>query len=240
MPSSPHAKPMRADATRNRASILAAAELVFASQGLSASMDDVAAAVGLGVGTIYRRFGSKAALIDALFDQRLDQFEELIRRGALRPTAWEGLCEVIRSFVSIQAENRAVQQLFFTSADEAARLLRERVEPLLTDLVERAKAEGALRSDFAATDVPILANSISRLAHAASPHGPELARRHLELLLKGITATPDPVPVPPPLSDDDFGDWIRSSAERRHVLGQSVSMDDERTTDEPATTARSK
>ena len=225
MPSPSTAKPTRADATRNRASILAAAELVFATRGLGASMDDVAATVGLGVGTIYRRFGSKAALIDALFDQRLEQFEELIRDGARRPTAWEGLCEVMRSFVTIQARNRAVQQLFFTSADDAARQLRERVEPLLTDLVERAKAEGALRADFAATDIPILANSISRLAHAASPHGPELARRHLELLLKGLAATPDLAPVPPPLSDDDFADWIRASADRRHVLGQSASVD---------------
>ncbi|MFI5062265.1 MAG: TetR/AcrR family transcriptional regulator [Actinomycetales bacterium] len=224
MHSSSVAKPLRADATRNRLSILEAADTVFAAQGLGASMDDVAAAVGLGVGTIYRRFGSKAALIDALFDQRLEQFEALIRDGALRPTAWEGLCEVMRSFVSIQARNRAVQQLFFTSADDAARLLRNRIEPLLTDLVERAKAEGRLRADFAATDVPILANSISRLAHAASPHGPELARRHLELLLKGLAATPDTVPVPPPLSDDDFGDWIRASADRRHVLNSSVDL----------------
>lgn len=220
-------KPLRADATRNRVSILEAAEVVFATQGLGASMDDVAEAVGLGVGTIYRRFGSKAALIDALFDQRLELFEKLIRDNARRATAWEGLCEVMRSFVSIQARNLAVQQLFFTSADDAARLLRERVEPLLTDLVERAKAEGALRADFAATDVPILANSISRLAHASSPHGPELARRHLELLLKGLAASPDPVPVPPPLSDDDYGDWIRASADRRHVLGSSASLADD-------------
>ena len=227
MPSSPVAKPLRADATRNRVSILKAAEVVFATQGLGASMDDVAEAVGLGVGTIYRRFGSKAALVDALFDQRLEQFEELIREGARRPSAWEGLCEVMRSFVLIQARNRAVQQLYFTSADDAARLLRERVEPLLTDLVERAKAEGALRPDFAATDVPILANSISRLAHAASPHGPELARRNLELLLKGLAATPDLAPVPPPLSDDDFADWIRASADRRHVRLSSAAVADD-------------
>ena len=236
MQSSSVAKPLRADATRNRRSILEAAETVFATQGLGASMDDVAAAVGLGVGTIYRRFGSKAALIDALFDQWLEQFEELIRDGARRPTAWEGLCEVMRSFVSIQARNRAVQQLFFTSADDAARQLRQRVEPLLTDLVERAKAEGALRADFAATDVPILTNSISKLAHAASPHGPELARRHLELLLKGLAATPDLAPVPPPLSDDDYGDWIRASADRRHVLGRLVTLAD----DQAATNSRSK
>ena len=221
MQSPRHIKPVRADAIRNRASILEAAELVFAARGLEASMDDVAEAVGLGVGTIYRRFGSKAALIDALFDQRLEQFENLIRENARRATAWEGLCEVMRSFVSIQSRNRAAQQLFFTSSDDAARLLRARIEPLLTDLVERAKVEGALRMDFAATDVPIFTNSISRLAHAASPHGPELARRQLELLIKGLGPTADPESIPPPLSDDDFGDWVRASADRRRVLGNS-------------------
>lgn len=211
------AKPLRADAKRNHESILEAAEEVFAVQGLNASMDDIAAAVGLGVGTIYRRFGSKAELVDALFDQRLERFVELIMDGASRPTAWEGLCEVMRSFVAIQGGNRAVQQLYFTSSDDAALRLRARIEPLLTDLIERAKAEGSLRADFAATDVAILANSISRVAHATSPHGPELARRQLEFVLKGIAATADPEPVPAALSDDDFSEWIRASADRRRA-----------------------
>jgi AcrR family transcriptional regulator len=203
--------PLRSDAARNRLSILESAERVFALRGLGASMEEIADAAGLGVGTIYRRFGSKAALIDALFDQRLAESLELIRDRADRPTAWEGLCEVMRSFVAIQTSNRALQELIFTSTDDAARRLRERVEPLLTDIIDRAKAEGALRADFAATDIAILTNSISRLALASSPHGPGLAQRHLELLLKGLGPTPDPHQIPQPLSDGDFADPARTS-----------------------------
>ena len=61
------AKPLRADAERNRERILAAAAEVFARRGLSGTMDDVAAEAGVGVGTVYRRFPEKDDLIEALF-----------------------------------------------------------------------------------------------------------------------------------------------------------------------------
>ena len=72
----------RADAARNRAAILVAAALLFAEHGVAAvSMDQVAAAAGVGKGTLFRRFGDKAGLAAALLDQREAKLQEAILRG---------------------------------------------------------------------------------------------------------------------------------------------------------------
>ena len=70
-------RPLRKDAERNRQRILAAAAEVFTERGLEATLDDVARHAGVGVGTVYRRFPDKAALADALFEERIDALVEL-------------------------------------------------------------------------------------------------------------------------------------------------------------------
>jgi AcrR family transcriptional regulator len=72
----------RADAARNRAAVLAAAARLFAEQGVAGvSMDQVAAAAGVGKGTVFRRFGDKAGLAAALLDARERELQEAILRG---------------------------------------------------------------------------------------------------------------------------------------------------------------
>jgi 23S rRNA (pseudouridine1915-N3)-methyltransferase len=78
-------KPLRRDAQRNRERILAAAREVFAERGVAATLDDVAARAGVGVGTVYRRFRNKDVLLDELFEARIDELAafagEAQRRG---------------------------------------------------------------------------------------------------------------------------------------------------------------
>ncbi|MBJ7457997.1 MAG: TetR/AcrR family transcriptional regulator [Thermoleophilaceae bacterium] len=72
----------RADAKRNRAKIIAAAELLFAERGAEAvSMDAVAEAAGVGKGTLYRRFGDRSGLARAILDERDREFQEKLIRG---------------------------------------------------------------------------------------------------------------------------------------------------------------
>lgn len=74
--------PERADAARNRRKVLAAAEELFAARGVAAvSMDDVAAAAGVGKGTLYRRFGDKSGLASALLDERESQLQRDLLSG---------------------------------------------------------------------------------------------------------------------------------------------------------------
>jgi hypothetical protein len=80
--------------------------------------------------------------------------------------------------------------------------------PPLTELIERAKAEGALRADFRATDVPALTFMLSRLAHTDRTIRPALARRYLQLILDGMRPGTDPGPIEPAIDDDTLGDWL--------------------------------
>ena len=71
-PVAPTGRPLRADAERNRRRIIAAAHKLFAERGLDVSLDDVAAAAGVGVGTVYRRFANRDELIVGVFAAHLE------------------------------------------------------------------------------------------------------------------------------------------------------------------------
>ena len=78
----PGARPMRADAVKNRQRILDAAEAIFATEGLSVPIDTVAERAGVGVGTLYRHFPTKEALFEAIVTARLEYLLELARAHA--------------------------------------------------------------------------------------------------------------------------------------------------------------
>lgn len=137
-----------------------------------------------------------------------DQAVTLIEDYALAPSGWEALCRTIRGLTELQTSNRAIHQLLFRAAEPDARLLRERIEPLLSDIIKRAKAKGAVRADLSATDIPVLTHAGSSTASAMDDGGSELAQRHIELLIKGIALSPDDVPVPGPLPDEEFAKWL--------------------------------
>ncbi len=198
---------LRRDAARNRELVLDAAASVFAARGLGASMGEIAAAAGVGVGTLYRRFGSKAALVEAVFEHRLDDFDGMLAEALAKSTGREGLHWLLRRYVEAQLVNRGAFEILGT-LDAAMDLLRERVVPRLEAIVSRAKAEGAVRADFAATDIPVLTAAVARAA--TGPGGAALATRHLELLIRGLGPGLDEVPVPGPLRDADFEAWARS------------------------------
>src|SRR6201991_4974801 len=88
-------KPLRADARRNRERVLTAARAAFAEHGREAQMDDVARRAGVGVGTVYRHFPTKEALVNAL---ALDLFEKLVQ-GAREALAiedpWEAFTQAL-------------------------------------------------------------------------------------------------------------------------------------------------
>src|SRR3954471_4967502 len=101
-------KPLRRDAERNRQRIIEAARGVFAERGLAATLDDVAAAAGVGVGTVYRRFPNKDELVEALFVDRIDQMVELAKQAAEIDDPWEAL----ETFLTRAAELNALDRGF--------------------------------------------------------------------------------------------------------------------------------
>src|SRR3954468_23269692 len=103
-------RPLRADAERNRQRIIAAAASVFAERGLDVSLDDIAAAAGVGVGTVYRRFPDKDALIDALFEAKINDIRQLAQRSLEVEDAWEGFSGFVRGVCALQARDRGLKE----------------------------------------------------------------------------------------------------------------------------------
>jgi AcrR family transcriptional regulator len=195
------ARPLRADAERNRQRIVAAATEVFARQGLDASLDDVAREAGVGVGTVYRRFPQKEALVAALFEERLARLETLAVEAAASPEPWPAFVDFMRRTVELHATDRGLRELVLHEDLSRPKVCaaRERIAPAVIALVERAQATGKLRADVVAADVPLVALMLSAVADFTSDIAPETWRRYLELVLDGMAAGGAPLPPPPPL-----------------------------------------
>ncbi|MET8427602.1 helix-turn-helix domain-containing protein [Nocardia sp. NPDC004860] len=92
---------MRVDAVRNQARILSAADRLFAERGIDVTLDDVAHAAGVGVGTVYRRFANKSELVAEILDRYVAQLEanaveaaRALTRGQGLPSCWSGVLNV--------------------------------------------------------------------------------------------------------------------------------------------------
>jgi AcrR family transcriptional regulator len=183
-------RPLRADAARNRARILAAAAEVFAERGLDVTLDDIAAHAGLGVGTVYRRFADREALVEALFDDRMQAKLTRLRQALEVPPeqAYEAFVEVIRDMCEHLARDRGMRQIMLSSVyghDEVARC-RDEMTVIGDELVQRAKATGKLRADFEATDLAAIMLMVGAIADFASGVAPELWKRYFDILIDGL------------------------------------------------------
>ncbi|MEV5601062.1 TetR/AcrR family transcriptional regulator [Streptomyces sp. NPDC052299] len=183
------ARPMRADARRNYGRLLAEARTAFAEHGTDASLEDVARRAGVGIGTLYRHFPTRHALMSAVFQEAVTSLIIRSRElaGAERPCA--ALVEWLGAIVTHAGEYRGLAQaLMSTCRDESSALarcntpLREAGSTLLT----RAQSSGAVRPDVSIDDLMQLTNAIA-LAAEQSPDDPELADRLLKLTLRGLT-----------------------------------------------------
>jgi AcrR family transcriptional regulator len=194
-------RPLRADAERNRRLILEVAARVFAERGLGATLNDIAHEAGLGVGTVYRRFADKQALIDALFDAKFSTLVDLARQAADAPTAGEGLRAYIWGAAEARTRDRGLAQVLGgagTPGEEAERQ-RRMLHGLVADLVERAQAEGSVRPDVTAADVPMFMLMIGAVADGTRGLVDDAWKRYARLLIDGLapSAGTEPLACPP-------------------------------------------
>jgi AcrR family transcriptional regulator len=192
-------RPLRKDAERNRQRILDAARELFSTRGLGVTLNDIAHHAGVGVGTVYRRFPDKTQLIDGLFEQRLQDIVELMEAALADPDPWHGLVGFMESALALQAGDRGFRELALGSSEGLERLgkIRQRMYPLGQVLVQRAIDAGQLRGDFETQDVPVIQMMLATVMDATREIEPELWRRYLAMLLRGMRAdavAPDPLP----------------------------------------------
>lgn len=197
-------RPLRADAERNRRLLLDAARALFAERGLGVSLDDIAERAGVGVGTAYRRFGSREALIDVLFEERVEEVLGLAREALAREDPWAALKSFLESSIALQAADRGLKEVLLGADGRHARVtrIRDGMRPLVGQIFVRAQGAGVLRADFAPQDMPFLQMMLGSVVDASESVAPGLWRRYLALLLDGMRAGgPAPGPLDPPPVD---------------------------------------
>lgn len=206
---------VRADARRNRDAILRAADQAFGQRGVDAQMSDVARLAGLGVGTLYRHFPTKEALVDALLLDHLEHAESLARAAATEPDPWTGLERLILSIGELSA-NRYLAQFMGgrINGSPALRQQRRAVFEVLSCLTDAAKRSGKLRQDVAATDLLIIITTLARAGWGGSELAHRTTARHLGIVLDGLRAPATRALEGEPLSHNDISTLAEESAPR--------------------------
>jgi AcrR family transcriptional regulator len=191
---------LRRDAQRNRERIVSSARQLFASDGVDVSVEDVTRNAGVGMGTLYRHFRTKQDLVDAVLEEAFAAYVGLAREALEADDAWNGLATFLEQTLELHASNRCLMDVVRSSEHgrAGAQATRRRVRPLLEEIVARGQAQGTLRRDVTADDIPVLLWSVGRVVETTADVAPELWRRQLGLLLDGLRAeAATPLPAAP-------------------------------------------
>ncbi len=178
-------RPLRADARRNHERILESARLVFAECGADAQMDDVARRAGVGVGTVYRHFPTKEALMVELVRQKFRLFTARAREALEREgEPFAVFADLLRRNAEAASRDAATQHALTGMGEHIwtqARTEQEELNKLTAELIARAQSAGTMRPDVSAADIPMLMCGVSStMAHT----GPGFDwHRHLELVI---------------------------------------------------------
>ena len=193
-------KTLRRDAQRNRERIVSSARSLFARDGVDVSVDDITREAGVGMGTLYRHFPTKEELIDAVLEDAFDDLVELAEEAVAAEDAWAGFTGFLEQALAQHAVNRGLKDVLATHEQgrERAKAMRERIRPLLRQMIERAQSQGTLRADVTAEDIPLVFWTGGRVIETTVTVAPDHWRRYLGLLLDGLRAeAATPLPAPP-------------------------------------------
>jgi AcrR family transcriptional regulator len=181
---------MRADAVRNRTTLLQAARLVFQRDGLSAQMDVVADTAGLGVGTLYRHFPTKEALLAVLVEEHLGRLIAGAEAASEAADAWQAVTRLVWAFASFEAEDRGMLDILSQSAAQAegARAAITALMDRLEAVVARAQSAGKMRSDVSAQDVLVAVCGVGKMTALASEDDAQRWKRLIDVFLDGLQA----------------------------------------------------
>src|SRR5829696_4730773 len=181
------ARPLRADAERNRRRILDAARDVFARHGLEAGVDEVARCAGVGVGTLYRRFPTKDHLLLAVVQDNTERVVAEVEAAAALDDPWDAFAAAARVLAASTARNRALHQVFQETWPliPAASECRDRTLGALAPILARAQGAGAVREDLVVADIPSLCAVAARLPAWRLDAEPDLWTRYLAVVLDG-------------------------------------------------------
>lgn len=208
------AKRLRSDAAQNRERLLAAAHVVFAERGLSATLDDVARHAGVGVGTAYRHFPNKQALASEVLEGAMQQLAVDAEAALAIADPWAGFAGFFETVVASQARHRGLHHL--SASDGIASVeVQRRFEGAVVLLFKRAQQAAVVRADASPTDIGPMLVMLRTVIDLSPPGKPELWRRYLALLLDGLRADGQRPALAEGLTKDEFDAFV--AAKKRSV-----------------------
>ncbi|UJW35720.1 TetR/AcrR family transcriptional regulator [Saccharothrix sp. AJ9571] len=182
------AKPLRADARRNYDRLLAEAGAAFARHGVDASLEDIAKAAGVGIGTLYRHFATRTALLEALLRDRFDRQAELGRELLEHDKPGEALFRWFRELATVSTSFRGlIEAVAAALSDETSELYESchAMREFGARLAARAREAGDLREDVATEDMFLLVHGVA-WASQHDPAGDESVPRLLDFVFSGL------------------------------------------------------
>jgi AcrR family transcriptional regulator len=198
----------RVDAARNRERVLDAALLEHAEHGAALGMQDVARRAGVGIGTVYRHFPSRQALIEAIAHPFFERGLSIARSVENECDEEDRFASFIRRFARELDDSGVVGQCLWDAP--AAEPVRAELRSLVGEFVESAKREGTLRGDLTAEDGFALLWTIASLVEVAQP---AIWQRHIDVVLDSLRGgTPRPL-LAPPVDRAQWDDFVRSTRE---------------------------
>jgi AcrR family transcriptional regulator len=181
-------KPLRADARRNREKVLTAARAVFADQGVDAQMDDVARRADVGVGTVYRHFPTKDALLTALTNELFAVVAANARELLTLDDPWEAFTQAMWFGGEKTAGDRAFTEILAASNPTPSTCPgKEDLTITVGEMMRRCIAAGRMRPDAMIEDIPLLMCGVGSASAMEHPR-PDAWRRHLGIVLDGLRA----------------------------------------------------
>ncbi|SDQ62977.1 TetR/AcrR family transcriptional regulator [Quadrisphaera sp. DSM 44207] len=193
MPGATTPRALRADARRNRERILAAAEAAFAQHGAEASLEEVARRAGVGSATLHRHFPSRVALLEAVFHDRVEVLCARARELARDCEPATALAAWLRALGAHASATRGLAASLLDGAraagpEEQGGTCHAMVSDAGGQLLEAARAAGAVRPDVSLDDLLALVNAISLVAERSADEG--AAVRLLDVAIDGMRARP--------------------------------------------------
>jgi AcrR family transcriptional regulator len=212
----------RADAVRNRSLLVEAGREVFAERGPEAALEEIARRAGVGIGTLYRHFPTREALVEAIYAEHIGEVVTAAEETAAAEDAWRGLESFLEHVLELQARNLPLRAAFLRHGSRAglAAERRRQILPPLKRLVTRAKEQGALRHDLTVGDLSTAIWSFAPIIEATAETAPDVWRRHLRILLDGMRAAGATPQVVRPLTEPQLEaamDALRNRYHRRRA-----------------------
>lgn len=190
---------MRVDAERNRAAALAAAEAVYAEQGIDVSLNEIARRAGIGNATLYRHFPTHEALLSEVYAGHLERYCAIAENAAEGGDPLTALRDCVLDTCALQATNRGLADLLASLRPLSPHVeeLRRRHHRAIRTVFTRAVRAGSVRADASPEDLAVLLIANAGLIHRTTEPAPRSSARLAGLWLAGIVSRDSPIEVQP-------------------------------------------